>query len=94
MMIPRYTNEPMVSFETLDENVVIPLEFFDDEHREQAVGEVEHYEDVWWCELHMPGCLDRTGWDGPFDTKHEAEEYLRDVWEVDPHTGEPLMYED
>jgi hypothetical protein len=92
-MVPRYTNEPMVSFETLDEDVVIPLEFFDDECKERAVGEVSYYEDVWWCELHMPGYLDRTGWDGPFDTRSEAREYIREVWEVDPETGVPLTYE-
>ena len=92
-MIPRYTDEPMVRFETLDETRVVKLELFDDEHREQAVGGVSHYEDVWWCELYQPNGHYRTGWAGPFDTKSEAKEYIREVWEVDPRTGDPLTYE-
>ena len=92
-MIPRYTDEPMVRFETLDEVRVVKLEFFDDEHREQAVGEISYYEEVWWCELYQEDSDYSTGWSGPFDTKGDAQDYMRAAWLVDPETGDPLTYE-
>lgn len=39
--------------------------------------------------LSAPGYMDCTEW-AVFDTMEEARAYMRDVWEVDPDTGDAL----
>ena len=93
-MIPRYTNAPMATYEETDGEPggAVELEYIVDVMKYQDVDllSVEVYENKWWCELHLPGCLDRTGWDGPFDTLDEARRHVEDFWEVDADTGGPL----
>ena len=92
-MIPRYTDGPMATYEDADgAGHAVELEYIGDVLRFQDVDPltVEEHRHKWWCELHMPGYLDRTGWEGPFDTLDEARRHVEEFWEVDADTGGPL----
>lgn len=39
--------------------------------------------------LSAPGYMDQTDW-AVFDTAQEAQDYIRETYEIDPHTGESL----
>jgi len=92
-MIPRYTNVPMATYEDADgAGHAVELEYISDVLRFQDVDPltVEEHHHKWWCELHMPGYLDRTGWEGPFDSLDAARRHVEEFWEVDADTGGPL----
>lgn len=97
-MVPRYSTAPFVAFEDLEgEYTVMEAEFFTD--IEAVPDSVERYNEdgedtVWFCELHMPGYLDRTGWDGPFQSEEEARNHIADTYDVDPDTGAYLEEDD
>jgi len=44
----------------------------------------------YFARLSAPGYLDCTDWEGPFATEGEARAYIRDTWDVDDETGEPI----
>lgn len=44
----------------------------------------------WWARLGAPGYMDATEWSGPFNSKPEAKAFVRDFYDVDPYTGDPL----
>lgn len=96
MMTPRYSNAPFVYFETDEGGQIVEAEYFPDFEEEVDPDSVVFYNaegddrEVWFAELHMPGYLDRTGWNGPFDSKQEARDHIIDVFEVDPDSGAPL----
>lgn len=56
--------------------------------------EVEVHEPAYWVRLSAPGYLDVTDWKGPFTTLTETREYVANVLEVDPDTGESLIDEE
>ena len=44
----------------------------------------------WFARLSAPGYMDRTDWGGPYKTKREAKDYIEEMYDVDPDTGEEL----
>jgi hypothetical protein len=44
----------------------------------------------WFARLSAPGYMDCTEWSGPFESEQEAKEHIRDMYDVDPDTGEEL----
>lgn len=44
----------------------------------------------WFARLSAPGYMDCTDWSGPFATEDEAREHIRDMFDIDPDTGEDL----
>lgn len=95
-MVPRYSCEPFTTFDTDEGGMAIETQFFSDIQNEAHPDTVEFHNTeetqnlVWFCELHMPGYLDRTGWDGPFDSEEEARQHIIDIFDSDPDTGHPL----
>lgn len=51
---------------------------------------VEVFDAGFFARLSAPGYLDCTDWEGPFATEGEARAYIRDTWDVDDETGEPI----
>lgn len=88
-MVPQYTNETFVGVYN-DKNC-------EDTHVPQADLTLDKGDSVfetikgkWWCRLSAPGYMDCTDWDGPHDTKEAARISLRDMWDIDPDTGDEL----
>ena len=55
-------------------------------------GAPQSFEPVsgYFARLSAPGYLDATEWSGPFDPVEEAQNYIRDTYDVDPDTGDDL----
>jgi hypothetical protein len=92
-MTPQYTQEAFVQGEnrTTFECRCLPAEYesiLTDEGMEIS----ERYDaSKWWACLSAPGYMDRTDWDGPFDSEEEAREHIRETYDVDPDTGDDLL---
>jgi hypothetical protein len=88
-MVPFYTNEPfdVVTHENGEsESFPHPIYAADLDEGD----EIEHVRGKFWCRLSAPGYMDCTDWSGPFDTLAEARAHIRDLYDVDPDTGDEL----
>jgi hypothetical protein len=88
-MLPEITNVAFIVAVLADgEHVIAPLNCVKDFGEEGA--EVEQVVGQWFCRLSAPGFLDATDWSGPFETEQEAQDFIREFYEVDPETGGEL----
>lgn len=57
--------------------------------RNRTLVTSEYYEgaDGFFTRLTAPGDEDAE-WTGPFETLEDAQDYMQDIHEIDPHTGE------
>jgi hypothetical protein len=88
-MRPQYVRETFIWLEdTHGEVEVYPASVHMPEDVEpgSTVTEVKGI----FARLSAPGYLDATDWDGPFETIEEAQEHIRETYEVDSVTGDPL----
>jgi len=88
-MTPDYTDEPFCLVEALapGSTYLVPLSEYSVLAHGPMLGLLET---GWFCRLSAPGYLDCTDWTGPFPTRHEAEAFIRDTYNVDPDTGTDL----
>lgn len=92
-MVPEYSNGPFEMHRNAanEESVTVPVGIYSAAELDRLdLSLTDHTEGKWYVRLQMPGCLDATEWDGPFDTEEDARRHVEDAWEVDPDSGEPL----
>ncbi len=88
-MQPDYQPGPFVRVtDSHGESYLIPAGYEDPQPGDTV--EIEGDADSVFCRLSAPGYMDCTGWDGPFASIEEARAYIRDLYDVDPDTGEDL----
>jgi hypothetical protein len=88
-MQPFYTDEPFdVVTHANGESEAYPHQVARIDRAED--DEIEHIRGKFWCRLSAPGYMDCTEWSGPFDTLAEARSHIRDMYDVDPDTGDEL----
>ena len=90
-MTPQYEENEWVYFEgEFGETLVVPAEYKDDGHI--VVGEIVATRKGIGARLSASGYLDCTDWT-IHDTEKEAREFIRETYDVDDETGDPLEEE-
>jgi hypothetical protein len=96
-MVPEYSQEPFWQAETTHGTEFIPCDLARAdglglflEGRQIKEEPVKKIEGSWFARLCAPGYLDRTPWDGPYESKDQAMEQITALYDVDPETGDPL----
>jgi hypothetical protein len=91
-LVPQYSDEPFLVIEEWNCETTITA-YADATLPAKTPRSLTFYtrgDHKWFARLSAPGYLDCTDWAGPFDSKEEAQNYIRDTYEVDPETGEAL----
>ncbi len=93
-MRPTYTNEPFHVGESRHEGrIAVPADVYGTLARFMTECKIEHgtgeiIEGKWWARLSAPGYMDATEWSGPYDSLDDARDAIREMWDVDPDTGD------
>jgi hypothetical protein len=98
-MIPVYDDMECFLVETSHGTECVPCDLTDEDsladylEGKQSPDEIVERKRGIYCRLSAPGYMDCTEWAGPFETIEEAQEHIRDMYDVDPETGEDLEEE-
>lgn len=88
-MQPDYQPGPFVRVENEHgESCLVPAGYENPQPGDTC--EVEGDATSVFVRLSAPGYMDATEWDGPFATLEEARDHVRDLYDVDPDSGEDL----